>query len=369
MNSEEKDISIFTKKLPLYIEYLSEFGFDSKNIKTIVQKWCEPHRYFHTLSHLIDLTEQIDSMTSLNEKDRKILIVSAFFHDIVYNPKRDDNELKSIEEFEKFCTNTEHPNYGLVKDIIRDTINHEPTSKLSKVFCSKDSNILNGNLKSLIQYEKQIFKEYQFVDYNIYKEKRIEFLKNWIMFKSKNIGNITSLIDYIETREPKIAVFPGSFNPFHLGHYDILQKADKLFDKVIIAIGVNPAKNNSGNTYQNSFKELQENVLPFYQVEHYSGFLTDFVSKFNYKTTIIRGLRDSGDFDFESRQLQFMRELNNSIDVIYIPSDLKYKHLSSSAIRMMESIEPGSAKDYLLSTSNVKSEIAEDIINEINNYS
>lgn len=353
----------FINNLPTYIQYLVEYGFDVKNTKLLLEKWSEPHRFFHTLNHLYDLTEQIESMTSLKESEKKILIVSAFFHDIVYNPKRNDNELMSIDFFEKFCPNSSNAGYTQIKEIIFDTINHEPKSKLSKTFCAKDSNILNSDLKYLIEYENAIFKEYQYADYADYKTKRIEFLKNWIMFKSNNIGNINSLIEYIETREPKIGIFPGSFNPMHVGHKNILEKAEKIFDKVIIAVGINPAKNNSGETGQLSFKEISENILPYHQVVHYSGFLTDFISKLPYKTTVIRGIRDAGDFEFESRQLQFMRELNNNMDVVYIPCDLEYKHISSSAIRLMESIEKGSADKYLIN-SEIKNPIAESIVKE-----
>jgi len=102
---------------------------------------------------------------------------------------------------------------------------------------SADLNILDQPFDKLLEYEKQIFKEYQFVDYKIYKPKRLEVLQQL----NKN-GRLNLLIEHVKQSKPLIGVFCGSFNPFHKGHYNVLQKAEKIFDKVIIAFGKNPDK-------------------------------------------------------------------------------------------------------------------------------
>src|SRR6476620_9039741 len=95
----------------------------------------------------------------------------------------------------------------------------------------------NSSFVELLKQEQSEFSQHQAVDYTEYKKQRLAFLEKY----SDNV-NVKALIDYINIYKPKIGLFPGSFNPFHKGHYSVLQKAEKLFDKVIIAFGRNPEK-------------------------------------------------------------------------------------------------------------------------------
>ncbi|MEW6772364.1 MAG: adenylyltransferase/cytidyltransferase family protein [Bacteroidota bacterium] len=187
-------------------------------------------------------------------------------------------------------------------------------------------NIQHYRCKTFEQHlliEKFFFKSYQHIDYSIYKQYRIQHLQN---INENQLLN--PLIDYLKVYQPKIAVFPGSFNPFHKGHYNILQKAEKIFDKVIIAFGENPDKNPRlfpiPYTIQNR------------QIEHYNTLLTDFIQKFNYDVTIIRGLRNSTDFHYEQNQYRYMQELYPKIKIINIFCDKIYEHISSSGIRTLQ---------------------------------
>ena len=148
-----------------------------------------------------------------------------------------------------------------------------------------------------MEFEEGIFKEYQFVDYKAYKEKRIEVLTK--------LGTKQENIDYVANRKPKIGLYAGSFNPFHKGHLNILQKAEQIFDKVIIAKGWNPDKDYPGN-------HIPE-VLRYRQVEVYQGLLTDFIDSLGYEVTLIRGLRDSKDLDYELNQYRFLKDLKKDI--------------------------------------------------------
>lgn len=174
-----------------------------------------------------------------------------------------------------------------------------------------------------LKIEKFYFKNFQHIDYAIYKQERIQHLKS---INEKDILN--ALIDYLQIYTPKIAVFPGSFNPFHKGHYNVLLKAEKIFDKVIIAFGENPEKP------PRSFP------IPFTiqnrQIEHYTTLLTDFVSKLPYDVTVIRGLRNSTDFHYEQNQYRYMQELYPKIKIINIFCDKMYEHISSSGIRTLQ---------------------------------
>jgi pantetheine-phosphate adenylyltransferase len=134
-------------------------------------------------------------------------------------------------------------------------------------------------------------------------------------------------------------VYPGSFNPFHKGHYNILQKAERIFDKVIIARGVNPGKDKT--TY-----ELPE-VLRYRQIETYEGLLTEFINDLGYDVTTIRGLRNGSDLQYELNQYRYLQELGGkNISVTAIFCDMEFEHISSTGIRQLEKY--GKAGEYLM---------------------
>lgn len=150
----------------------------------------------------------------------------------------------------------------------------------------------------------------------------------------------------------RIAIYPGSFNPFTIGHLNILEKAEAIFGKgnVIIAIGENPAKDKNPQTQTFYRVKTLQNNLPSKVVEKYKGFLTDYVwekEQAGFDVTIIRGLRNGADLDYEVNQLRFMEEMKPDVKVMFLVCDKKYEHVSSSAYRMLEAVKPGSGHKYL----------------------
>ena len=135
-----------------------------------------------------------------------------------------------------------------------------------------------------------------------------------------------------------IGIYPGSFNPFHLGHYDILLKAEAIFDRVIIARGINPEKGKP--TYELP-KKLEDRPIM-----EYTGLLTDLIKSLEYDVTVIRGLRNATDLQYEITQYRFLEELMPNIKMVSIFCDKKYEHISSSAIKMLAVY--GKGEDYLL---------------------
>ena len=139
----------------------------------------------------------------------------------------------------------------------------------------------------------------------------------------------------------KIGIYAGSFNPFHVGHYNILEKAEKIFDKVIIARGVNPEKNNMKTPLPNSLSNRE--------VFEYSGLLTDFINTLPYDNiTLIRGLRNSVDLQYEMNQYRYLQDLMPEIQVVSIFCDKEYEHISSSGIRLLTLYGKEKVKDYLV---------------------
>lgn len=146
----------------------------------------------------------------------------------------------------------------------------------------------------------------------------------------------------------RVGLYAGSFNPFHKGHYNILLKAELIFDEVIIGVGQNPEKET------NEFKLPNELKFRGIKPIHYTGLLTDLVCLLEEEglngepmdVTVIRGLRNSTDLQYELTQYRFLQDLKPDIKVVSIFCDKEYEHISSSAIRMLQKY--GNGDEYLL---------------------
>ncbi|MBS1650733.1 MAG: adenylyltransferase/cytidyltransferase family protein [Bacteroidetes bacterium] len=299
---------------------LLTLGFDTN----VLNRYSEHHRFYHTLKHLYQL---IDDLNLVNEFNKE-LFLAVIYHDAVYFPWENNNEEKSADLFkeEAIKSTLTASEIEMVANIIIDTKSHKPSNQLSKKFITADLAIFEKPIHDLITYELEIFKEFQFVDYKIYLNKRIELLK-----KHNISGKLNEFIAYVENRKPLIAVFCGSFNPFHKGHFNILCKAEKIFEKVIIAFGRNPEKDTRSWQTPLTIKNRQQ--------EEYNGLLTDFISSLEYDVVIVRGLRNSTDFQYEQNQYRYIQELMPQIKIINIFCDKEFEHISSSGIRTLEKFD------------------------------
>ena len=151
-----------------------------------------------------------------------------------------------------------------------------------------------------------------------------------------------------------LAVYCGSFNPFHIGHLNILDKMEKIFGygNIMLAIGVNPAKM-SNPTDQTELLEraakLSQNMDV--KVEVYTTFLHELIEKKEaegYHVILVRGLRNGDDLNYEDNQLKFIKDFKKDINVVFIRCDEEFEHISSSAIRQLESFRPGSGEKYIV---------------------
>ncbi len=288
---------------------------------SVLNRYQEPHRFYHTTLHLLDVVNQLLKMEGFDEE----LFLAAVYHDAVYDPQANDNEERSAKLFLEEAKNTKlsKEEKDRIYQLILDTKTHKASTEKSKLLIKADLNILEQPLDKLIEYEHQIFKEYQFVDYTIYQPKRIEVLKSL-----NTNGKLDSLIEYVKYRKPTIGIFCGSFNPFHKGHYNVLQKAERIFDKVIISFGKNPDKKDRTWDVPNLIKNRQ--------LAEYSGLLTDHIQSFGYDLVVVRGLRNSTDFQYEQNQYRYIQELMPEIKIINIFCDKEFEHISSSGIRTLE---------------------------------
>lgn len=149
----------------------------------------------------------------------------------------------------------------------------------------------------------------------------------------------------------KLGIYAGSFAPMHIGHLNILEKAERILGKgnVMIAIGCNPAKASSDNITRAN--ELSTKIDR--DVVAYDTFLHELIlqkESEGFDVILIRGLRNGDDLAYEENQLKFIHEFINNyqLNTIFLMCDEQYKHISSSAIRQLESFRKGSADNYII---------------------
>lgn len=143
----------------------------------------------------------------------------------------------------------------------------------------------------------------------------------------------------------RIAIYPGSFNPWHHGHVDILNKALKCFDKVIVSIGYNPEKtifveiDKRVESLTSQLRNYKERV----EVKSFKGFLVKHINDVSDESenkicAVIRGLRNGHDLQYEMNQQYWNEDLGLTIPVVYFICDRKLSHISSSAMRMIGAV-------------------------------
>jgi len=131
----------------------------------------------------------------------------------------------------------------------------------------------------------------------------------------------------------RIAVYPGSFDPFTNGHLDVVQRAAKLFDRVIVAVAENEGKAPLFNSVERA-KMVQDAVsgLPNVEVDAFGGLLVNYVED-RKAGAIIRGLRAVSDFEFEFQMALMNRNLNEHVETIFMMPKDSYTFLSSRIIK------------------------------------
>ena len=131
----------------------------------------------------------------------------------------------------------------------------------------------------------------------------------------------------------RIAVFPGSFDPITVGHIDLINRSLRLFDEVIVAIGINSQKRGFFEIEQRLdwLKELfgDNNKIV---VDSYEGLTVRFCQKHNAQF-IIRGVRNAADFDYERTIALLNTSMETEIETILLPSAPQYSHISSTIVR------------------------------------
>ena len=132
-----------------------------------------------------------------------------------------------------------------------------------------------------------------------------------------------------------IGLYPGSFDPITLGHEDIINRAVKICDKLVVAVSQDNQKTDFLSSEQrfNLIKAIYNNHKKI-EVLTYQGLTTDFVKKID-ADFIIKGLRNSGDFVAESQMAQLNKVMLTELDTIFLDSSDLYRSISSSLVKQI----------------------------------
>ncbi len=142
-----------------------------------------------------------------------------------------------------------------------------------------------------------------------------------------------SRFDMRVTFMKRIAIYPGSFDPVTHGHLDILERGLKLFDKIIVAILINPGKK-ALFTVQERIEMLEACLEPFPNVEidTFDGLLVDYAGQ-KKAHAVLRGMRAVSDFEYEFQMALMNRKLNREIQTVFLMTGLRWIFTSSSIIK------------------------------------
>ena len=137
----------------------------------------------------------------------------------------------------------------------------------------------------------------------------------------------------------KTYIYPGSFDPITYGHIDIIERASKIADKLIVAV-LNNHDKNSLFSVDERLEMIKDAVKDYgnIEVESFEGLLVDYVKSKN-ANIVIRGLRAVTDFKYELQMAQTNRELYKDIDTVFLLTNLKYSYLSSSAVKQVAAFD------------------------------
>jgi pantetheine-phosphate adenylyltransferase len=151
----------------------------------------------------------------------------------------------------------------------------------------------------------------------------------------------------------KIAVFPGSFDPFTIGHEAIIRRAISLFDEIIIAVGANALKRNfySLETRKEMISKVFEND-PSVTVDHYEGLTVDYCRR-KGAGYLLRGLRTSADFEFERAIGQVNKAMAPEIESVFLLTGPEHSFINSTIVRDII-INGGDASRFVPSAINLK---------------
>ena len=133
-----------------------------------------------------------------------------------------------------------------------------------------------------------------------------------------------------------IAIYPGTFDPVTNGHLDVLERASKIFDEVIVAVSADNSDKKTAFDCNTRVKLLLENTTNYsnVRIDSFSGLLVDYAKDCG-ASAVVRGLRAVSDFEYEFQMAQMNRHLDSELETIFLMPNEKYFYTSSSLIKQV----------------------------------
>ncbi|MBI4764845.1 MAG: pantetheine-phosphate adenylyltransferase [Deltaproteobacteria bacterium] len=136
----------------------------------------------------------------------------------------------------------------------------------------------------------------------------------------------------------RVAIYPGSFDPITNGHLSLLRRGLQIFDKIVIAIAINPSKKPLFSLEERV--DILKAVLKDYsriEIDHFQGLLVDYVQR-RETNIVLRGLRALSDFEYEFQYSLINRKLNQKVEMVFMMTDYKWFYISSTIIKEAASL-------------------------------
>lgn len=326
---------------PLIVRYFEDhfFGNDSAvgYASRILNKYMIRQNIYHNgPNHVWPMLERM-SETEINcQADLENQFVGFFFalfHDAVAENIQASRQALASENMYKNDSDLYTRLFQMVHDAIQastysfDSIDLLP-DHVKYCIAHDVYGLLDSDPKLIEPMERLVFKEYQKVDFPFYVQKRLQILERIYDICNLPDGSWNARKEWLLNWKPKIGIFAGTFSPFTMGHLDILKQAERNFDKVIVACGTNFWKDSTKESAETLSKQLK-----YHQVEIYSGLLASYLKSKPYDVTLIRGLRNGYDLQYEQNIRSAVKDSYHDLKVVYYVCGPEYAHISSTLCR------------------------------------
>lgn len=316
----------------------------------LMSHYGEPGRYHHTAIHIKSCLDQLEMVKQL-AKDPDAVELAAWTHDVIYDPKAADNEVKSAELARRIFTQAQFSPTLVTKieHLVMGTKDHQSSDDIDEQIMSDiDLLILGSHPREYGQYKGNV--RLEFIDVPLYQfrlgraaflhtqkdrlEKGQLFQVPYFRYKyeESTTNNLTQEIKELESM--RVAVYAGSFDPPTNGHLYVINQASNLFDNLVVAIGQNPGKKEGRFPVADRLVMLKEITAtrPNIDVTSYPvQYLIDFAKSVD-AGYIVRGLRNEEDFTSESALDEFNFGVDPKVATVFLRTPDKLSRISSSFV-------------------------------------
>ena len=314
-----------------------------------------PGRYYHNFDHISNMLREFKFSwfsESLNDEQYRRIMISVLYHDIANTEEESvkmllESNLNESDSFKQSVANlimsTKSPE--LIDDTYQCMLNY------------LDLGILRKPLKEMIQDHYNVFKEYRNnVIWQDFKSERIKIFKTRVwgiieritqeqVFSSRKPAmsmQYKTCVEALNSIRPKIGLYIGSFNPFHIGHQNIVEKALSTFDQVIII-----------RASKVDHEQVDVKCAPCMTVnyEPITNIINNII-KDDADYTLIRGIRNGYDLIDESNYLATIKSMGVTLPIVHIISDPEFQHVSSTMVRELKELKDPTYIHYINKETN-----------------